>query len=263
MYNAVIMRQEEDNGMMLDRVIAVRNAKTIYRDGNRCIKVFNEDYSKADILNEALNQARIEDIGLNIPRIHEVTKIDGKWAIVSDYIKGKTIARLMEEQPEKAHEYLESFVDLQLDIHSKSCPLLNKLRDKLDLNIIRSGLDATTRYDLHNRLEAMSRQSCICHGDFTPTNIVIADDGSAFILDWSHATQGNPCADAARTYLSFRLDYSTEQAKYYLESFCRKSGYAKQLVFKWIPMVAASLSVRGNERERAFLLEMVEASDYE
>ena len=46
--------------MKLDRVIAVRNNKTIYRDGDRCVKVFNEDYSKADVLNEALNQARID-----------------------------------------------------------------------------------------------------------------------------------------------------------------------------------------------------------
>ena len=30
--------------MKLDRVIAVRNNKTIYRDGDRVIKVFNEEY---------------------------------------------------------------------------------------------------------------------------------------------------------------------------------------------------------------------------
>ena len=29
--------------MKLDRIIAVRNNKTIYRDGDKCIKVFNED----------------------------------------------------------------------------------------------------------------------------------------------------------------------------------------------------------------------------
>ena len=73
--------------MKLDRVIAVRNSKTIYRDGDKCVKVFNENYSKSDVLNEALNQARIEETGLNIPKILEVTMIDGKWAIVTEYIK--------------------------------------------------------------------------------------------------------------------------------------------------------------------------------
>ena len=90
--------------MKLDRVIAVRNNKTIYRDGDRCVKVFNEDYSKADVLNEALNQARIEETGLNIPKILEVTMVDGKWAFVSEYIKGKTLAQLMEEDSEKKDE---------------------------------------------------------------------------------------------------------------------------------------------------------------
>lgn len=90
--------------MKLDRVIAVRNNKTVYRDGADCIKVFDSDYSKADILNEALNQARIEETGIRIPKIKEVLTVDGKWAIVSEYIKGKTLAQLMEEHPEKKHE---------------------------------------------------------------------------------------------------------------------------------------------------------------
>ena len=111
--------------MKLDNVIAVRKAKKVYLDGNKCIKVFNESYSKADVLNEALNQARIEETGLNIPKLHEVTMVDGKWAIVLDYIKGKTLAKLMEENPDKKDEYLNQFVDIQVDIHSKTCPKLN------------------------------------------------------------------------------------------------------------------------------------------
>ena len=104
----------------MDRVIAVRNTKTVYRDGDKCIKVFHENYSKADVLNEALNQARIEETGLNIPKILEVTVIEGKWAIISEYIKGKTLAQLMEENPEKKTEYLELLVKLQLEMHSKT-----------------------------------------------------------------------------------------------------------------------------------------------
>ena len=105
--------------MKLDRVIAVRNNKTIYRDKDKCVKVFNEDYSKADVLNEALNQARIEETGLNIPKILEVTMHDGKWAIVSEYIKGKTLQQLMDEDAERKNEYIELLVDIQLNVQSK------------------------------------------------------------------------------------------------------------------------------------------------
>ena len=116
--------------MKLDKAIAVRATKTVYQDGNRVIKVFNEDYSKADVLNEALNQARVEETGLPIPKILEVTKTDGKWAIVSEYIKGKTLAQLMQEEPEKKEEYLKYLVELQMQVHEKRASGLTKLKDK-------------------------------------------------------------------------------------------------------------------------------------
>lgn len=249
--------------MNLDRVIAVRNNKTIYRDGDACIKVFDSSYSKADVLNEALNQARIEETGLNIPRIREVTMVDGKWAIVSDYIKGKTLSQLMKEDPDNKSKYIEKLVDLQLEVQSKTCPLLNKLKDKMNRKICLSELDATTRYDLHTRLEGMPKHTKVCHGDFHPSNIIISDDGTAYILDWSHATQGNASADAARTYLLFWLAGDIEGAKEYLDLFCKKSDTAKQYVQKWMPIVAASQSVKGNEEEREFLLSWVNVVDYE
>ncbi|MBQ1413247.1 MAG: hypothetical protein IIY93_08670, partial [Clostridia bacterium] len=41
-------------------IIAERPNKTIYRCGDYTVKVFAEDFSKADILNEALNTARVD-----------------------------------------------------------------------------------------------------------------------------------------------------------------------------------------------------------
>ena len=249
--------------MKLDRVIAVRNNKTIYRDGDVCVKVFSSDYSKADVLNEALNQARIEETGLNIPKVLEVTMVDGKWAIVSEYIKGKTLAQLMAEDEDKKSEYLELLVDLQLEVQSKTSPLLNKLKDKMNRKISQSELEATTKYDLHTRLEGMPKHNKVCHGDFNPSNIIIAEDGTPYILDWSHATQGNASADAARTYLLFWLSGDINGAKEYLELFCKKSNTAMQYVQKWMPIVAASQSVKGNEKEREFLLSWANVVDYE
>ncbi len=249
--------------MKLDKIIAVRTGKTVYRDGDNCVKVFDHDYSKADVLNEALNQARVEETGLNIPKIKEVAMIDGKWAIVSEFIPGKTLARMMEEDPDNKDKYLEQLVDIQLEVQSKECPLLTKLKDKMNRKISMSELDATARYDLHTRLEGMPKHKKLCHGDFNPSNIIIGEDGKAYILDWSHATQGNASADAARTYLLFWLAGDIEGAKKYLDLFCKKSNTAKQYVQKWMPIVAASQSVKGNEKERQFLLSWVDVVDYE
>ena len=249
--------------MNLDRVIAVRNNKTIYRDGDRCIKVFNAEYSKADVLNEALNQARIEQTGLNIPKILEVTMVDGKWAIVYEFIKGKTLAQLMVEDPDNKEKYIEQLVDLQMYVHTKTSPLLTKLKDKMSRKIAQTDFDATTRYDLHTRLEAMPKHNKVCHGDFNPSNVIVTEDGELYILDWAHATQGNASADVARTYLLFWLNGDIEGADFYLNTFCKKSDTAKQYVQKWMPIVAASQSVKGNEKEREFLAGWVGVVDYQ
>ncbi len=248
--------------MKLDRVIAVRKDKTIYRDDDKCIKVFNEEYSKARVLNEALNHARIEETGLGIPKVLEVTMIDGKWAIIFEFIAGKTLAQLMEENPDKKDEYLERFVDLQLAVHKKSCPLLNRLKDRMSAKISETELDATIRYDLQARLRDMPKHNKVCHGDFDPSNIIIAADGSPYIFDWSHATRGNASADVACTYLLFRKNGDAEGAAKYLELFCKKSDTERQYVEKWIPLVAASLSVNMPKKEREFLLSLVNATEY-
>lgn len=249
--------------MNFDYIVAERPNKTVYRDGDRCIKVFSEGFSKADVLNEALNQARVEGTGLNLPAIREVTVVDGKWAIVTDFIEGKTLSQLMKENPARRDEYLTMLVDIQLSIHQHTCPLLTKLKDKMHRKISSSSIDATVRYELHTRLEGMPKHNKLCHGDLCPSNVIITEDGTPYVIDWAHATQGNASADAARTYLTFRLSGDEEAAESYLRLFCKKSDTARQYVEKWMPIVAASQSVKGKAEEKELLMSWVNVVDWQ
>ena len=253
--------------MKLEKVIAVRTSKTIYRDGKYAIKVFDEGYSKADILNEALNIARVEETGLSIPGVEEVTKIDGKWAIVTDYAEGKTIAQLMAEDPDKKDEYLERFVDIQLEMHAKSAPMLNKLKDKMKRKISQTGLDATTRYELDSRLESMPKHNKLCHGDYCPDNILVETDDTGKItaitaVDWVHATQGNASADVANTYLMLKL-VDESFAEKYLVDFCKKTHTDRRYVHSWLPIVAAARMTKHIPEEKELLESMIDVCDYQ
>ena len=249
--------------MEIEKILIERTNKRIYKSGKFVVKEFDTDFSKSDILNEALNQARVEETGLKIPQLEEVKKIDGKWAIVLDYIEGKTLAEIRENDRKNLEMYMEKFVDIQIEIHSKRSPLLNKLKDKMSRKIDETNLDATTRYELHTRLEGMPKHNKVCHGDFNPSNIIITPAGDYYVLDWSHATQGNASADVARTYLLFSLKGDKEAAEMYLNMFCKKTDTAKQYVQQLLPIVAASQSVKGNEEEREFLLNWIDVVDYE
>lgn len=241
----------------MKKIITERSNKRIYVEGDKCYKVFAPGYNKADILNEALNQARVEETGLHIPALQEVRMMNDEWAIVSTYIEGNTLEELMEEDPDKEEEYLERFVDIQIDMQGKRCPLLNKHWDKMNRKISQTDLSATLRYDLHNRIEAMPRHNNLCHGDFNPSNVIIDEKDEAYIIDWSHATQGNAEADSARTFLLFLLDKRKDRAKKYLDLYCEKTGCTRKQILEWLPILAASQSVKGRKNESAFLHRLI------
>ncbi len=237
--------------------------KKFYRDGEKLVKSFDASYSKSDILNEALNQARVEETSLNIPKILAVTVVDGRWAIVRELIEGETLESLMKKHPEKEDEYLNFFVDLQIRMSKERVPLLGHLRDKMHMKISSSAYPATVRYDLHMRLDGLPRHNKLCHGDFQPSNIIITADGTPYIVDWSHATQGNGSADAARTYLIFKLQGKDALAEKYLNLFCSKTDTAIQYVQRILPIVAASQSVKGKPEEKEFLDKWVNVCDWQ
>lgn len=249
--------------MKLDNVIATRSTKTVYRDGDKVIKLFNADYKKSDVFNEALNQARIEETGLLIPKVIEVTKIEDRWALVSEYIEGTTLEELMKKHPEKEAEYLDLFVELQLKVHTMKAPHLNKLKDKMMRKVAEADVSPATRYNLHTAIEGMHSHDKVCHGDFNPSNIVIKEDGQAYILDWAHAAQGNASADAARTYLVFALNKQQDLGDKYLKIFCEKSGINKVYVQKWLPIVAAAQSLLNIPEEKEILSKWIDVVDYE
>ena len=237
--------------------------KKVYRDGDRLIKSFDETYSKADILNEALNQARVEQTSLNIPKILGVSVVDGKWSVIWEFIEGETLEKMMKDHPEKEDEYLDFFVDLQIRMSKEKVPLLGHLRDKMHAKISASSYPASVRYDLHVRLDGLPRHTKLCHGDFQPSNIIITKEGTPYIIDWSHATQGNGSADAARTYLLFKLHKQDELAEKYLRLFCTKTDTAIQYVQRVLPIVAASQSVKHKPEEAEFLAKWVNVCDWQ
>lgn len=249
----------------LENVIAQRPTKTVYRDNDNTIKLFVENYSKANILNEALNQARVEEgTNLNIPKLKEVTTIDNRWALVSEYIEGTSLQELMEKNLEKEDEYLNLFVDIQLEVLSKQVPLLSTIKDKFRRKLKETSLiDDNTKYELMQRLEGMKNHTKLCHGDFNPSNIIIKNDGTHYVIDWSHVTQGNASADSARTYLLFSMQGKSELADKYLQIFSEKSGIEKTNIRRWMPIVAATQLTKGKPEEQEFLSKWIDIIEYQ
>lgn len=247
--------------MQFDRIVSKRKDKIVYKDGDNCIKVFDTNYSKVVVLSEALNQARVEDTGLKIPHIKQVLNIEGRWAIVSDFVEGDTLEKMMRAVPEDQDKLLEKFIDIQMNIHSKRDQYLTKLTDKVNRKIGACSLEDDTKLELYTRLESMPRYSNVLHGDLDPSNVIVTEDNEVYILDWSHVTQGNPAHDVARTYLLFLLKKQNELGEKYLSRFCEKSGLEKGQVLRWMPLVATAQSLNGNQEEWELLKRWIDKID--
>lgn len=246
------------------KVIAATATKTVYRDGDKAIKVFHTDFPKAEVLNEALITARVEETGgIKVPKVLEVGVFEGKWSITFEFIEGKTLEQLMEEHPDQLPAYMEKMVDLHLSVMAKQCPLLNKLKDKIARQISEiEELGDVSRYDMQTRLDSMPKHTKLCHGDFNPSNIIVKDDGTFYVLDWVHATQGNASADVARTYLLFCLK-DQKKADMYMDMFCKKTGTAKKYVQSWLPIVAAAQLSKKRPEEAELLNQWANVFEYQ
>jgi tRNA A-37 threonylcarbamoyl transferase component Bud32 len=83
--------------MNLGAPIAIGNTAKIYLYKNRIYKVFNDCLSETESLIECEKQKYAYSCGLSVPKIIDATKIDGKQAIIMEYIKGRTIGDILSE----------------------------------------------------------------------------------------------------------------------------------------------------------------------
>lgn len=242
------------------RILAERPEKVIYLDGERVVKVFGPSKPASDVFNEALNISRVEASGIPVSGVLEVSQVeggphDGCWALANRYVPGSSLREHLLGDADEAERCLEQFVELQMRTHARVVPGLQRQKDKLRRMVsqTRGLLDATTRYELHLRLDGMRIEDRVCHGDFVPSNVICGSDGRLYLCDWAHVTAGLPELDAAMTYLLLSMDYP-DLARRYIELYCARSDTARQVIDHWLPVVAAAELSRGRDEDREFLL---------
>lgn len=249
--------------------LVTRHNKVVYRDGDRIVKAFVPTKPASDVFREALNLARVAegDLPVETPEVIEVSRLkDGSWALATDCFEGTTLAEQLLDAggTPREGELLDQFVGLQIKVQQAPVPAaLTHQSAKVVRMIGRvEGLDPSARYDLQMRADRLRSGRAICHGDFNPSNVVVGEQGVC-VCDWTHVTIGLPEADAAMTYILFKLTFPA-LADAYLDAYSRYADMPKQKVRYWLPVVAAAELSRGRKGNEEFLRSMVsESNDYE
>ena len=235
----------------LDNLEVERKNKSVYSEDGKTIKLFAENYPSSKVLNEAINLAKVEEsTDLQIPKLVEVGKIGNRWALVMEYIEGTPLNKLMDAHPERIDAYLTFLAEVQIYISSKTVSVLPVLKEKYRRKISESTeLSEDAKFELLQRLNGMKNHTKLCHGDFSPSNVIIKSDGKYAIIDWAHATQGNASADIAKTYINFASNNRQEMGDKYLDIISEKSKINKEYIQRWLPIVAAAYLDQENENK--------------
>ena len=172
-------------------VIYESKRKIVYRDGDKAIKTYNETYALSQVLNEALNQAKVSEEGISVPKVYEVKKYNGRYGIVMDYIDGENLETIVSKNSNDAEKYINLFANNYHELVQNKNLNLNNSYGRIKNKIFASELPANIKYGLFYKLREMEFSRDIIHGDYTFSNLVITKDGKPFIFDWGHVAYGD------------------------------------------------------------------------
>jgi len=246
---------------MLDlEVIGQGATTTIYRDGNKAVKLYvNAPPNEAE--NEADRQLFAFYAGLPVPAVIGVRRLDEKnVALYMELISGKPLFQPKMGKDER-NDAINTLVKLQCMVHKVQAIGQPKQIDKILWKIKQTPhISASQKNQLLLSLERLDTGSNnLCHGDIHPLNILY-DGNKHWIIDWVDSTAGNPLADACRTYLIFK-QFMTRQAGIYLRAFCKEVNVKSEDILVWLPIIAATrLSESMDDKSRVWLMDILAQS---
>ncbi|HDR7612591.1 TPA: aminoglycoside phosphotransferase family protein [Bacillus mycoides] len=227
--------------MNLGNPIAKGNTAEIYLCDNKVVKLFKEYLPNTESLYEAQKQKYAYSRGLQVPKVYEVTKLQGRQAIIMEYIQGKSVGELLLNNLNQAEHYINICVSIQQKIHAISVRSdeIEPMEERLyrQINSVHN-LDEKQKGNILKRLDSIIFEPRLCHGDFHPFNLIMSNDDMK-IIDWVDASSGDIRADVFRTYLLYSQN-SVELAEMYLHIYCKNTGLSRDEIFQWAPIITAA-----------------------
>lgn len=225
----------------------------IYRSGDRVLKVFSPEFSKAMVYREACVMACIEDCGIRIPSITAVREEGGFWLTESEFVEGRDMLTIIfgflaSGDAESAHGVIRRMAAIQAKINRTSA---NGLQDykAYAASVIRENthLTETTRTRTLELLKSLPDGNGICHGDFHPQNVIVNSADEVCVLDWVEAGGSHPACDPARTYMNLCYlppvplfqNPDLRLAQVYMDAYTEQSGLTREEILAWLPVHAA------------------------
>ncbi|EPC8421411.1 aminoglycoside phosphotransferase family protein [Bacillus wiedmannii] len=224
--------------MNLGNPIAKGNTAEIYLCDNKVVKLFEQYLPNTESLYEAQKQKYAYSRDLHVPKVFEVSEIQGRQAIIMEYVEGESVGELLLNNLNKAEHYINICVNEQKKIHAirVNTDEIESMRERLERQIKSvHKLDEKQKESILNKLHSIKFEPRLCHGDFHPFNLIL-NNKNVNIIDWVDASSGDIRADVFRTYLLYAQS-NIELAEMYLQIYCSNTDLTRDEIFQWAPII--------------------------
>jgi len=257
----------------MTRIAQTRKSDVYIWGDNKILKLLRKSNLDSNLGLEAKITRMVKRTNLDVPDVNGIVEIDGRQGIIFEYIEGSSILRRVKSKPWMLIQSAWMLAELHASIHNCIVPGLPSQRRKMEKQIQNATiLPADVRKIALNVLDQLPAGKVLCHGDFHPSHVILSSCGN-FIVDWADASQGNPLADVAKTFLSIPLGHlpSNVFGKWLLKSartlfsqislrrYLQLTSASRQKVAAWqLPVAAAMLSKNLSPKRTSQLLAFVE-----
>ncbi len=189
----------------LERLGQGRAAEVFALDDNRVIKVMR-DLGGSAIEREAAALRAAHAAGVPVPVPHERIEVAGRPALIMGRVRGQDMLRLFGSRPWTILGAGAQLARVHALLHEVSAPPeLPTAKQLLAARLETSEhIPAGLRDPLLAELEALPDGDRLCHLDYGPSNVIVAN-GELVIIDWPGAARGDPLCDLACTALALEV----------------------------------------------------------
>jgi uncharacterized protein (TIGR02172 family) len=250
-----------------------RTAEVYEWNEDRVLKLYFDWFHPDWIEYEAEIGRAVHEAGVSSPAVYNIVEVDGRKGLEYQRVCGETMLKLIQSAPWRILHYGRNMARLHAQIHGHSTNKLPQQKDKLRQSVRASDRILGDRVEkIIKFLEALPSGSSVCHGDFHPDNILIAQSQTT-VIDWTNSFSGNSLGDVARTCLLLQSPYMPEGPfiiralakvikkllyKSYLKEYMSLTKASYEDVDRWILPTAAARLIEQIPGEEKWLLSIID-----
>lgn len=255
---------------MLGKCIGMGSSCEVYEWGgdNKVVKLFHSNTPPEAVQLEYRNCSVAWENGLPAARPFEKVIWKGRHGIIFEKIDGETILNRIFEQLYSFRKIdfsepdndLRKFAIVLNDIHKAKVSGI--VTEQIEhLKSIIGHPEAFTDDEIsaiHTYMDHLPVKRQFCHGDTNPGNVILRN-GNLFMVDWMHASLGNPAADVAEVCVMIEyavlppetpaavIDFFEASRKVafsiFVDEYCKLSGVTEEEIRTWyVPAAARSIA---------------------